>query len=188
MKTIWINFRTHNSSHTYSIKNHEDRTRTVSRRLAEIHRRQADHAKTRTAQQPDVPPGGREWTARRFLEKSRKLQSNSAETDGKGCSFNQTEHNAIYIYLKHQWQLPLPGIFFKSRINVSTLQSKSSCPCSHSHVSSSPYFPSVFNPKPTKPSVQSPPRTTAPLFSLIPSLSWLMGNLFTHSLSKTKIT
>jgi len=32
-----------------------------------------------------------------------------------------------------------------------------------------------------------PPRTTAPLLSLIPSLSWLMGNLFTHSLSKTKI-
>ena len=188
MKAIWINFRTHNSSHTYSIKTtkiEREQCRAAWQKFIAARRIMP---KQEQRNKPDVPPGGREWTARRFLEKSRKLQSNSAETDGKSCSSNQTMHNAIYIYLKHQWQLPLPRICFNLRINVSALQSKSPCPCSHSHASSSPYFPSAFNPKPTKPSVQSPPRTTTPLFSLIHSLSWLMSNLFTHSLSKTKIT
>jgi len=127
------------------------------------------------------PPGG-------FWEKNPETSMKQCATD-RLHAISIMKHSVIDITKrKHTEQLPLPGIFFKLRINVSTLQSKSSCPCSHSHVSSSPYFPSVFNPKPTKPSVQRSPCTTAPLFSLIPSLSWLMGNLFTHSLSKTKIT
>jgi len=113
MKAIWINFRTHNSSHTYSIKTtkiEREQCRAAWQKFIAARRIMP---KQEQRNKPDVPPGGREWTARRFLEKSRKLKSNSAETDGKGCSFNQTRHNAIYIYLKHQWQLSLPGFLAK---------------------------------------------------------------------------
>jgi len=44
---------------TNSIKTTKE-TRTMSRPLAEIHRRQAVQAKTRTMLITDVPPGGRD--------------------------------------------------------------------------------------------------------------------------------
>ena len=87
MKAIWINFRTHKGSHTYSITNHKDRTRTESRRLAEIHRRQADHAKTRTTQQT-------RWAAWRYGMNRQAVSGKNPET-----SMQQCRNDAVII----QW-------------------------------------------------------------------------------------
>ena len=66
-----INHRKHIRTCTNSNKQ-QQRPRTMSRYLAGIHRRQAIQTKTRTRLITDVPPGGRDWTARRFLEKKTK--------------------------------------------------------------------------------------------------------------------
>jgi len=54
-----INHKNHMNIGTISIKTTKE-TRTMSRRLAGIHRRQAVQAKTRTMLITDVPPGGRD--------------------------------------------------------------------------------------------------------------------------------
>jgi len=71
-----------------------NRTPTVSRCLAKTHRRQAVHVKTRTTQQSDVLPGGRGWTARRFLEKSR----NSNQTVQKQRENHAIIHGIVQLF------------------------------------------------------------------------------------------
>jgi len=69
------NFRTHNNLHTNSIKTPPAKTSTTaSHRLAETHHRQAIQPKQEQSHTTDEPPGGRDWTARRFLGKTQKLR------------------------------------------------------------------------------------------------------------------
>jgi len=84
--------------------------RTTSRRLAEIHRHQAVHTKTRTMLTTVVPPGDRDWAARRFLGKTQKSQSNSTENGWKAYNSNQTTYNMVFTTKNTQRQLPLPRI------------------------------------------------------------------------------
>jgi len=99
MQSTYNNFRTHNNLHTNNVKTPPTKkTQPASRRLAETHRRQAIQPKQEQSHATDEPPGCRDWTARRFLEKSQKLDQTMQKQMANGAvSIKQGTTQYTYI-------------------------------------------------------------------------------------------